>query len=66
LTPLFVFRKFRLGKTKSVTVLLQLADRSIKYPLGVTEDALVKVDKLYFPIDFIMLDMDKDKEIPLI
>jgi len=27
---------------------------------------LVKVDKLYFPVDFIVLDMDKDREVPLI
>ena len=27
---------------------------------------LVKVDKLYFPADFIVLDMGEDKEVPLI
>ena len=45
---------------------LQLADRSIKYPYGVIEDVLVKVDKFYFPVDFTILDIDEDKEIPLI
>ena len=42
------------------------ADRSIKYPYGVIEDVLVKVDKFYFPVDFTILDIDEDKEIPLI
>ena len=30
------------------------------------EDVLVKVDKFIFPADFIVLDMEKDKEIPII
>ena len=31
-----------------------------------TEDVLVKVDKFIFLTDFIMLDMEEDKEIPII
>ena len=30
------------------------------------EDVLVKVDKFVFPTDFIVLDMEEDKEIPII
>jgi len=66
LMPLSVFRKLRLGEeVTSTTVSLQLANSSIKYPRGVIEDVLVKVDKLYFPTDFILLDME-DKKVPLI
>ena len=43
-----------------------MADRSIKYPKGVIEDVLVKIDKFIFPADFIVLDMDEDEKIPLI
>ena len=63
--PLFVFRKLGLGEVKPTTISLQLANRSIKYPRGVIEDVLVKVDKFIFPNDFIVLDMDEDEEIPL-
>jgi hypothetical protein len=35
---------------------LQLADRSVKVPRGIVEDDLIKVDKFYFPVDFIVLD----------
>ncbi|MCS5023627.1 retropepsin-like domain-containing protein, partial [Staphylococcus aureus] len=45
-----------LGELKPTTVTLQLADRSIKVPRGVIEDVLIKVDKFYFPADFIVLD----------
>ena len=30
------------------------------------EDVLIKVDKFIFPTDFIVLDMEEDKEIPII
>ena len=43
-----------------------MADRSLKHPRGVIEDVLVKVDKFIFPADFIVLDMEEDKEIPII
>jgi len=48
------------------TVSLQLADRHIKYPEKVIEYILVKVDKLYLPADFIILDMEEDRKVPII
>ncbi|PON31355.1 hypothetical protein PanWU01x14_370540, partial [Parasponia andersonii] len=30
------------------------------------EDVLVKVDKFIYPVDFVVLDMEKDREIPII
>ena len=66
LMPLSIFRKLGLGEVKPTTVSLQLADRSIKHPRGIIEDVLVKVDKFIFPADFIVLDMEEDKDVPLI
>jgi hypothetical protein len=37
---------------------LQLADRSVKIPRGIVEDVLIKVDKFYFLMDFIVLDTE--------
>ncbi|GKB82289.1 DNA-directed DNA polymerase [Tanacetum coccineum] len=45
---------------------IQLADRSIKYPIGVCENLLVKVSKFIFPVDFIVLEMDEDELVPII
>ncbi|XP_068504354.1 uncharacterized protein [Phaseolus vulgaris] len=45
---------------------LQLVDRSIKYPHGIVEDLLVKVDNFLFPIDFVVMDIEEDVEVPLI
>ncbi|KAJ9541698.1 hypothetical protein OSB04_028204 [Centaurea solstitialis] len=66
LMPLTLFRKLELGKVQSTNITLQLADRTIKYPYGVIEDVLVKVDRFYFPVDFVVLDMEEDRHIPLI
>ncbi|KAM1543952.1 hypothetical protein ACFX1Z_013560 [Malus domestica] len=54
------------GELKPTSVSLQLADRSVTYPLGILEDVIIKVDKFYLPADFIVLDMEEDKEVPLI
>jgi hypothetical protein len=43
---------------KPTTVILQLADRSIKKPRGIVEYVISKVDKFFFLVDFIVLDIE--------
>ncbi|CAL1401625.1 unnamed protein product [Linum trigynum] len=45
---------------------VQLADRSIVHPRGIVEDLLVKVDRFFYPVDFVILDINEDIEVPLI
>nr|GEU38138.1 DNA-directed DNA polymerase [Tanacetum cinerariifolium] len=52
-----------LNDTKMV---LELADRTISKPTGVAKNVFVKVGKLYFPEDFIILDFVADPRVPLI
>ncbi|XP_039134255.1 uncharacterized protein LOC120271647 [Dioscorea cayenensis subsp. rotundata] len=66
LMPLSIFKKLNLGEARPTTVTLQLADRSLKHPREVIEDILVKIDKFIFPADFIVLDMEEDKDIPIL
>ncbi|XP_019158468.1 PREDICTED: uncharacterized protein LOC109155206 [Ipomoea nil] len=66
LMPFDIFKKLDLGTLKPTRICIQLADRSIKHPKGVIEDVLVRVDKFIFPMDFAILDMDPDIEVPLI
>ena len=49
--------QLRLGELKPTSMTLQLSDRSVKVPWGIVKDVLIKVDKFYFPVDFIVLDM---------
>ncbi|KAJ9162800.1 hypothetical protein P3X46_022544 [Hevea brasiliensis] len=53
-----VFQTLNLGPLKETSVIIQLADRSNAYPLGVVEDVLVQVGELIFPTDFYILDME--------
>ncbi|KAG8492789.1 hypothetical protein CXB51_010262 [Gossypium anomalum] len=66
LMPYKMFKQLGLGEPKPTRISIQLADRSVKYPTGIIEDILVKVDKFIFPVDFVVLDMDEDVEVPLI
>nr|GEZ22234.1 DNA-directed DNA polymerase [Tanacetum cinerariifolium] len=47
-------------------MVLELADRTISKPTGVAENVFVKVGKLYFPADFVILDFVADPRVPLI
>ena len=66
LMSLSIFKKLSLGEANPTTITLQLADRSLTHPQGIIEDMLVKVDKFIFQGDFIVLDMEEDKEVPII
>ena len=39
-------------------MILQLVGKSIKKPRGIVEDVIIKVDKFFFPVDFIVLDIE--------
>ena len=44
---------------------LQMVDRSMAQPEGILEDVLVKVGKFIFLVDFVVIDIEEDKKIPL-
>ncbi|XP_056695446.1 uncharacterized protein [Spinacia oleracea] len=64
--PLSIYKKLNMGEMKCTTITLQMADHSIKYPLGVLEDVPVRVGKFYIPVDFVVLDIAEDNQIPII
>ena len=53
-----VYKQLGLGEIKPTNITLSLADRSVKIPKGIVEDVLVKVDKFYYPVDFVVLDTE--------
>ncbi|KAL0454826.1 UNVERIFIED_CONTAM: hypothetical protein Slati_0821800 [Sesamum latifolium] len=66
LMPYSIFAKLGMHELTPTIVTLQLADSSIKYPRGIIEDMLVKVEKFVIPVDFVVLDMKEDANTPLI
>ncbi|XP_021746874.1 uncharacterized protein LOC110712728 [Chenopodium quinoa] len=61
-----VCNRLNMGALKCTQITLQMADRSIKYPLGVLEDVPVRVGKFFIPDDFVVLDMEEDRNISII
>ena len=58
LLPYSVYKQLGLGELKPTSITLSLADRSVKIPRGMIEDDLVQVDKFYYLVDFVVLDME--------
>ncbi|XP_059668742.1 uncharacterized protein LOC132313816 [Cornus florida] len=53
-----LYLQLGLGDLKPTLVVLQLTDRSIKQPRGIIEGVIIKVDKFYFLVDFLVLDTE--------
>ena len=58
LLPYSVYKHLGLGELKPTSITLSLADRSIKIPKGTVEDVLIQVDKFYYLVDFVVLDVE--------
>ena len=48
-----------MGEITPIALSLLMVDRSMASPKGIIEDVLIKADKFIFPMDFVVLDMDK-------
>ncbi|GKD66604.1 retrovirus-related pol polyprotein from transposon 17.6 [Tanacetum coccineum] len=64
--PHSLFLRLGISKLKPIRISIQLADRSIKYPIGVCKNLLVKINKFIFPVDFVVLVTDEDELVPII
>ena len=43
-----------------------MADMSMTQQEGILENVLVKVGKFIFPMDFVVIDVEEDKQVPLL
>jgi len=66
LMPLSICERLNLGELKPTRMSLQLADRSIKYLVGILEDVPLRIGQLYIPTDFVVMDITEDLSIPII
>jgi hypothetical protein len=66
LMPLSIFEKIGFGELKLARIPLQLADRSVRYSTGILEDVSIRVGKLIVPVDFVVVEMEEDPQIPII
>jgi hypothetical protein len=66
LMPHTIFQKIGVGELKPTRMTLQLADSSVRLPMGIVEDVPVQVGKFFVPGDFVVMEMDEDKDVPVI
>ena len=66
LMPLSVVKRLSLGELTPTAITLQMADRTMAQPDGVLEDVLIKEGKFIFPVDFVVMDMEEDTQVPLL
>nr|GEV86271.1 hypothetical protein [Tanacetum cinerariifolium] len=64
--PLSTYLNLGLGELAHIKLIVELADRTVKYPKGITKNVLVGIGKFVFPVEFIILDMPEDVKVPLI
>ncbi|GJR85960.1 zinc finger, CCHC-type containing protein [Tanacetum coccineum] len=64
--PFLTYTNLGLGELAHTKLTLELADRTVKHPKGITKNVLVGIGKFVFPVDFIILDMREDVKVPLI
>lgn len=64
--PLTICKILGLNELKLTTVALRLANHSVRHPLDILENILVKVGNFVIPIDFVVLEMNADPWIPFI
>ncbi|XP_074305619.1 uncharacterized protein LOC141640839 [Silene latifolia] len=55
-----------MGQLRITDVTLQMAVRSLKKPMGFLEDVRVRVRKYFIRVDFIVMDMAEDSQVPII
>ena len=63
---LSIYKKLGLDDPSPTTMRLLMADRTMKRPIGILHDVLVKVESFIFLEDFVILDCKVDFEVPII
>ncbi|XP_050890661.1 uncharacterized protein LOC127096084 [Lathyrus oleraceus] len=66
LMPLSIYHRMGIKNISDIKTNLKFADHSRKDAYGITEDVLVTIADLNFPVDFIILDIPEDNEAPII
>ena len=56
LLPYSVYKQLGLEELRPTNLTLLLADRSVKVPKEIIEDVILKINKFYFRVNFVVLD----------
>ena len=66
LRPLSVSKRLSLGELTPTVMTLQMADRTLAHSEVILENVLIKVGNFFFPVDFVVINIWEDKQVPLL
>ena len=66
LMPLSVVKRLSLGELTPTAMTLQMVDKTLAQLEVILEDELIKVGKFIFPVDFVVIDIEEDKQVSLL
>ena len=61
--PKAVFDRHHVGQLQAFLIELCLANGSVRKPHGIVEDVIVRIERCYFLVDFLVVDMKITKEL---
>jgi hypothetical protein len=64
--PKVVFDNLSYATLEPTSMCIQLADQLVHYPMGITENILIKIRDFFVLVDFMVLDMQPDSKVSLI
>ena len=63
--PVSFYKNLGLGDPNPTAMRILMADGTVKRPIGILHDVLVKVESFIFLADFVILDCEVDFEVPI-
>ena len=66
LMPLSIVKRLSLGELTPTAMTLQMAAITLAQPEGILANVLIKVGKFLFPMDFVVIDIEEYKQVPLL
>ncbi|GJZ63969.1 reverse transcriptase domain-containing protein [Tanacetum coccineum] len=64
--PFSMYKRLGIGKLEPINMIIEMADNTKCTPKGIVKNLLIKIDKFIFPVDFVILDMVEDIQMPII
>ena len=66
LMPLSISQRLSLGQVTPTGMTLQMENRTLAHPEGNLEDMLIKMGKFVFPVDFVVINIEEEKQVSLL
>ena len=66
LMPLSVAKRLILGELIPTSMTLQMVNKTLAHSEGILEYVRIRVGRFIFPVDFVVIDIEEDKQVSLL